>query len=66
MFYAGLLAIFWTCVFYFEDATKNSVGKLNDYDNSLFSMKFIYVFINTWCYFMDQKFLWMIKLSVFS
>ena len=47
MFYAGLLAVFWTCVCYFEDATENSVGKLNGYDNSLFSMKCIYVFINT-------------------
>ena len=65
MFYAGLMAIFWTFVFYFEDATENSVEKLNDYDKSLFTMRFMSIFINTWWYFMDQKFQWMIKLSVF-
>ena len=65
MFYAGLMAIFWTFVLYFEDTTESSIGRLYDHDKSLFPLRSMSIFINTWWYFMDQKFKWMIKLSVF-
>ena len=65
MFYAGLLAIFWTCILNVGNGIEHGVGTLDGYASALFSVKSVSIFFKLWHHFMDKRFLWMMKLWMF-
>ena len=48
MFYAGLLAIFWTCLLNYGNGIEHGVGTIDGHVGALFSMKSVSIFFKLW------------------